>query len=127
VRVANDLQPKGIVWAGLYSQDIERLARFYQDVVGLRLIEGDARCKIFDAGAGALFELWGRGTAHTRKTPAEQSVVIGFLVDDLEAAVAQLRLRGLPADTPIDSYLGTRWAYFTDPEGNRFELKDLRG
>lgn len=121
------LNPKGIAWIGLYAQDIERLADFYASTLGLRLIEGDDACKIFDAGAGALFEIWGRGTARERKTPNEQSIVIGFLVERLEPIIQVLRERGLQPDTPIDSYLGTRWVYYTDPEGNRFEIKDSHG
>jgi predicted enzyme related to lactoylglutathione lyase len=121
------LNPNGIAWIGLYAQDIEVLGTFYAEVVGLRLIEGDGDSKIFDAGGGALFEIWGRGTAGVRKGPHEQSMIVGFLVDDLEPTVQALESRGLRSDTGIDRYLGTRWIYYTDPEGNRFELKDNRG
>lgn len=121
------LHPQGIAWVGLYAEDIERLGDFYGRVLGLPLIEGDEACKIFDAGGGALFEIWGRGTASAKKTPREQSTIVGFRVDRLEPVVEALAARGLTPDTPIDSYLGTRWVYFTDPEGNRFELKDERG
>ena len=122
------LNPKGFAWVGLYAQDIASLAAFYEQKVGLGLIEGDDHCCIFDAGTGALFEVWAKGHASTpRKSPREQSMIVGFLVDDLEHAVDGMRQRGLEPDTAIDSYLGTRWIYYTDPEGNRFELKDTRG
>jgi|HubBroStandDraft_1064217.scaffolds.fasta_scaffold174660_1 predicted enzyme related to lactoylglutathione lyase len=52
---------------------------------------------------------------------------VGFLVEQLEAVVSALKARGVEADTEIKSHLGTRWIYYTDPEGNRFELKDLHG
>ena len=74
-----------------------------------------------------MFEIWGRGISMERKSPSEQSMIVGFLVDHLEPAVQLLKDRGLAADTTIESYMGTRWIYFTDPEGNRFELKDNRG
>jgi [ribosomal protein S5]-alanine N-acetyltransferase len=122
------LQPKGIAWVGLFAMNQPALVRFYRDVVGLRVLEGDDDCCIFDAGGGALFEVWGRGTASvSRKSPQEQSMLVGFLVDDLDTAVAALQAKGLAADSKIDSYLGTRWVYYTDPEGNRFELKDAKG
>jgi hypothetical protein len=54
-------------------------------------------------------------------------MIVGFLVDDLESTVQALESRSLRSDTGIDRYLGTRWIYYTDPEGNRFELKDNRG
>jgi [ribosomal protein S5]-alanine N-acetyltransferase len=127
MRTPTIFNPKGFAWVGLFAQDIDLLAQFYENVLGLRLIEGDERCKIFDAGNGALFEIWGRGMARSRKTPLEQSMIVGILVEQLEPVVAGLRARGLKSDTEIDSYLGTRWIYFTDPEGNRFELKDTKG
>jgi predicted enzyme related to lactoylglutathione lyase len=119
------LNPRGFAWIGLFAQDITSLSDFYENKVGLRLIESSADCHIFDAGAGALFEVWRNGQdLGRRKTPGEQSMIVGFLVDNLELAVSRLKERGLHSDTDIDSYLGTRWVYFTDPEGNRFELKD---
>jgi [ribosomal protein S5]-alanine N-acetyltransferase len=122
------LAPRGIAWVGLFAMNQPALVNFYRDVVRLRVIEGDDTCCIFDAGGGALFEVWGRGSASaSRKTHGEQSMLAGFWVDDLDAAVSALQARDLPADTKIDRYLGTRWVYYTDPEGNRFELKDAKG
>ena len=56
------------------------------------------------------------------------AIAEGALISDsLEPVVEQLGVRGLLPDTKIESYMGTRWVYFTDPEGNRFEIKDNRG
>ena len=120
--------PKGIAWVGLYAADLARLSDFYERQVGLRVVgRSDGAC-IFDAGAGSLFEIWGSGYASkTGKTPREQSMQVGFQVDRLEAAIASLSARGVEPDTEIDSHRGTRWIPYTDPEGNRFELKDLHG
>lgn len=122
------LNPKGFAWAGLFAASLPKLVEFYEHKVGLRVLERHDDCCIFDAGSGALFEIWEKGYASsTRKTPREQSVLIGFLVERLEPVVEILKARGLEPDTQIDSYLGTRWINFTDPEGNRFELKDEHG
>ena len=122
------LNPKGIVWVGLFAEDLPALASFYEQTVGLRLLEEADGCVIFDAGAGQLFELWGNGHASkSRKSPSEQSVLMGFLVDRMETVIADFDARGLKADSEIGSHLGTRWVYFTDPEGNRFEIKDING
>lgn len=121
-------KPTGVAWVGLYAAHLPRLVDFYENQVGFRVLERDGHCCIFDAGAGALFEVWGKGFASSlRKTTREQSVLVGFMVERLEPVVEELRTRGLQADTEIDSYLGTRWIYYTDPEGNRFELKDRHG
>lgn len=119
------LNPNGIAWVGLHAERFDALVDFYATVVGFRIIERDDTCCIFEAGGGALFEIWAKGKAALpRKTPAEQSMLVGFAVASLELAVAELRARGLEPETEIDSYLGTRWIHYTDPEGNRFELKD---
>jgi predicted enzyme related to lactoylglutathione lyase len=122
------LNPQGIAWVGLFASDLPKLVSFYEKTLGLRVIEQDKQSCIFDAGAGALFELWGKGYASsTRKTPREQSMLVGLLVDRLEPVVEALKARGLQSDTAIESYLGTRWIHYSDPEGNRFELKDTNG
>jgi predicted enzyme related to lactoylglutathione lyase len=122
------LNPAGVAWVGLYAKHLPTLADFYERVVGFRVVERDDQCCVFDVGAGALFEIWGKGFASSsRKTTQEQSVLVGFLVERLEPAVESLRGRGLHPDTKIESYLGTRWIHYTDPEGNRFEVKDHHG
>jgi predicted enzyme related to lactoylglutathione lyase len=120
------LNPKGVAWVGLYASDLPTLIDFYENRIGFQVLERDQNYCIFDAGAGSLFEIWGNGFSSAgHKSSREQSVVVGFLVEQLEAAVLSLKARGVAADTEIKSYLGTRWIYYTDPEGNRFELKDL--
>ncbi len=122
------LNPLSIAWAGLYAEDFNALIAFYENTLGLKLLERGERFALLDAGGGALFEIWGRGFSSTgRKTPRRQSVFIGFLVEHLEPAVEALKSRGLVADGEIGSHAGTRWIHYTDPEGNRFELKDMRG
>ena len=122
------LNPLGIGWVGLFANDLTQLAVFYERTLGLRVIERAEGYCIFDAGCGALFELWSEGFASPgRKTPREQSMLVGFTVERLEPAIEMLRNRGLHADTEIGTHLGTRWLHFKDSEGNRFELKDTNG
>jgi len=122
------LNPKGVAWVGLYAMDLGQLVSFYEHKLGLRLIERAEKFCIFDAGANTHFEIWPNGlSVPSCKSPHEQSMIVGFLVERLEPVIAELQTRGLNPDTDINSYLGTRWIYYTDPEGNRFELKDNNG
>lgn len=122
------IQPLGVAWVGLYAERLQVLADFYERTVGFRLVERHDNVCIFDAGAGTFFELWGKGmSVLDGKSPRQQSMLVGFLVERLEPVIEQLRGRGLEPDTEIDTYLGTRWINYTDPEGNRFELKDRHG
>jgi predicted enzyme related to lactoylglutathione lyase len=122
------LSPTGIAWAGLAAENQARLVDFYSETVGLRIIESTEGYTLFDAGNGAMFEIWGDGVAsNERKTTRQQSVIIGFQVANRETAMAELSSRGLLPDGKIGSHMGTRWIHYKDPEGNRFELKDLNG
>jgi predicted enzyme related to lactoylglutathione lyase len=117
---------QGLIWAGLLVADLERAVSFYRDVIGLPLIERDKRCALFDAGSGALFELWPTGSASSSaKTPEQQSLRIALRVDDLDNAVSKLKSRGVQFLGDIGEYEGTRWINFIDPEGNRLELKEV--
>ena len=54
---------------------------------------------------------------------------VGFAVDDIHAARAALIERGAKPLTEIDGAAdsGGVWCYFTDPEGNVFELSQRTG
>jgi len=117
---------QGFIWAGLLVSDLEKAITFYRDALGLPLIERDKTCALFDAGNGALFELWPTGVASSSaKTPLQQSLRIALRVDDLNDAVSKLKGRGVRFTGEIDEYEGTRWINFIDPEGNRLELKEV--
>lgn len=121
------MQPKGIIWAGLSVQDLAGEIAFYRDVLGLTLRRSGADWAHFEAGGGALFELFSGGQAREEaKSPAEQALVIGFEVADLAAEVALLESRGVQFTGEIESYRQQSWATFVDPEGNRLELKEIR-
>jgi len=125
---ASMIQPLGVAWVGLHAENLPALADFYAKTVGFLVVECSDHMCMLDAGRGTLLELWGEGASSpSGKTSRQQPLLVGFLVERLESVVEELRGRGLEPDTPIDSYAGTRWIYYTDPEGNRFEFKDLHG
>ena len=116
------MQPKGIIWAGLSVQDLAGEIAFYRDVLGLTLRRSGADWAHFEAGGGALFELFSGGQAQEgAKSPAEQALVIGFEVEDLAAEVAVLESRGVRfsrtdreltaarAGRPLSIRRGTGW------------------
>ena len=53
--------------------------------------------------------------------PLEQQAMVNYRVEDLDAMVAQLRAAGVAVDEPQETEQG-RFAWASDPEGNRFEL-----
>jgi predicted enzyme related to lactoylglutathione lyase len=46
-------------------------------------------------------------------------------VDNFDAAITGLKQKGVHFIGDIGEYAGTRWAQFTDPEGNRLEIKEI--
>jgi predicted enzyme related to lactoylglutathione lyase len=119
---------RGLVWAGVYVQDLDASISFYRDVLSLPLLDRGEDWAHFDSGSGTLLELFAGGTARQApKKPEEQSIVLGLHVDDLDQAVIELKDRGvhfLPGQS--GEFAGTRWAHFSDSEGNRLEIKEIR-
>jgi len=116
----------GFVWAGLLVQDLEASVSFYRDVLGLLLLGKGDDWAHFDAANGALLELMSGGQASRQpKRPEQQSIVVGLRVQDLDSAIAELKQKGVNFIGDIGVYKDTRWAHFTDPEGNRLEIKQV--
>ena len=118
---------QGLVWAGIYVQELRVSIAFYRDVLGLPLLDQGEEWAHFDSGAGTLLELFtgGRST-QAAKTPDQQSIVLGLRVDDLDRALAELHQRGVQfIPEGAGEFAGTRWAHFSDIEGNRLEVKQL--
>jgi catechol 2,3-dioxygenase-like lactoylglutathione lyase family enzyme len=104
---------------------LEASVSFYRDVLGLVLLDQGDGWTHFDAGGGALLELFGDGKAsQVAKKPDQQSTVVGLRVADLTLAAAELEQRGVHLGERGE-YGNTQWVYFTDPEGNQLEIKEV--
>ena len=104
----------------IYVEDLERMLRFYRDVLGLKL----------EHQTESYVELRGKGGANIalhagRRSDGggERQWFLEFKVDNIEAAAKELGARGVEV-----SAINERWwgkdAGFTDPEGNRLELEE---
>ena len=107
--------------------DINRAAEFYGEALGLDLVARrddlpQNREAEFSAGEGGLVAYESVAAGQSRGTLA------GFRVDDIDAAVAALRERGvafeeydlpdLKTESGIASVGDVRAAWFKDPDGN---------
>jgi predicted enzyme related to lactoylglutathione lyase len=117
---------QGFVWSGIHVEDMAEMICFYEDVLGLPLLGQDEGWAHFDAGDGALLELFSGGQrSHTVKKPSEQSIAIGLRVADLAQAVEELERKEVHFIGDTGEYEDTRWRRFSDPEGNRLEIKEV--
>jgi predicted enzyme related to lactoylglutathione lyase len=101
------------------ADDVDRAKAFYADVFGWTYDEWDAdTAMIHPGGEGAI-----GGDIHKRDTPTTPTVVI--TVDSIDDALDAVIKAGGQRLGAIET-LGDegRYAYFTDPEGNRLGLWD---
>ena len=105
--------------------DIDRATRFYQEQVGLKLLdETPSGCR-FGAGKGSQLTV-------RRGQPNVGQTVAHFEVDDLEAVIRDLTSRGVafeeyetPKTVNFIAQVGpARGAWFKDPDGNVLGVRE---
>lgn len=110
----------------IFARDIVRSAEFYGKVLGLRETyrfppSGVALHIEFDAGRHTVAVSSDAGLASHGMPPSSPGhpFELGLKVDDVDAAVDELRKAGVPIlREPFDSEAGNRVAYLADPDGN---------
>jgi catechol 2,3-dioxygenase-like lactoylglutathione lyase family enzyme len=110
------------VWIGVVSDDLEAQRRFYREVLGLQEMEAGESWIEFDMGSNRVFELIARNpNVPQYGTPG---TVVGFEVEDIQAAAAELTARGVERVSDVEGGpdSGQYWCYFRDGEGNLFEI-----
>jgi catechol 2,3-dioxygenase-like lactoylglutathione lyase family enzyme len=117
---------KGVRWIGVGTTSVTAMRSFAVEVLGMRLVGKDTEEFVELAmGDGAKLELFGSGAVADGPWLFEANpVVAGFLVDDIEAARAELgRTPGveLLGDLRVmpDGYA---WQHFRAPDGHVYEL-----
>jgi predicted enzyme related to lactoylglutathione lyase len=101
----------------IYSKDADALRAFFRDVLELRHV---------DAGGGWL--LFALPPAEIAMHPAEgeDSVELYLMCDDIEAAVARLREKGVEFDGGITDQGWGRLTTIVLPDGGRLGLYEPR-
>jgi hypothetical protein len=107
---------EGLIFAGVGSAEHEAVARFLSDALGVELeAAGDVRRLLF--GNGSSLALVPQDYV---EPPSD--TLLGFLVDDVEAATGELAAKGIEPDGELNSGYGFRYRHFRAPDGRRFEL-----
>lgn len=105
--------------------DLDRAKRFFNEQVGLTIVEEAPYAIRFAAGKGTQFSVR-RGQPNTGQTVGH------FEVDDIESVVRDLTSRGVtfeeyesPKTTNFIAQIGpARGAWFKDPDGNVFGVRE---
>jgi lactoylglutathione lyase len=119
-----------LTYVRLLVDDYASCFRFYRDVMGFPVTFGDedGGYADFDVGANVSLALFVRQyqTDHVGAPAAASGdkVAVVFEVDDVDAAIEELRRRGAPVSAePADrTDWGIRVGYIRDPDGNLLEL-----
>jgi len=104
------------------SKDPKALRNWYRDVLGISLETwGGAKLR-YDAPDHPPFLVWSAFPSSTDyMAPSTREFMIDFAVDDLDAFVARLKLKGV-AILKRDADPNGKFAWIVDPDGTKIEL-----
>jgi len=106
----------GLVFAGSATDNRAEMSEFVGTVLGLpRITDAGVDADLFGLPDGARFAV----SSALGMGPTARAV--GFLVDDLDAARAELEAAGARPDEPSETALH-RYLHFTAPDGHLYEL-----
>lgn len=119
-------------YAKLPAQDVERARAFYRDVLGFEPARDHQSHLFYECGGSSFLVFPSSGSASGTHDQ------VGFVVDDVEAAAAELRSRGVELETydappgcsfrdGIMDYGPVKAAWFKDSEGNLISIAQFVG
>lgn len=108
---------RGIVFAGTATEARREMRQFAQEVLGMTpAAVGGVEADLFDLPDGSAFAVASPGgMGRTDRS-------LGFLVDDVDAAVADLVRAGIAVDPYVSRNDRERYVHFTAPDGQVYEL-----
>lgn len=105
-----------IGWLGTRTERFEELTAFYERVLGLAPSHEEPGFRVYTLPDGRNVEVFGPGyQGHDHFTTGP---VVGLAVEDLPAAVEELRAAGVE----LLGEAGPTWQHFRGPDGNVYEL-----
>ena len=120
---------RGIGGVFFKSEDPEKLQAWYRDILGIQIDSfGGAffRWSTLDTsnGAGTVFAPFKADTEYF--SPSQKPFMVNFVVDNLDAMLAQARQGGAVVEDKITEESYGKFGWLLDPEGNKIELWEPR-
>ncbi len=118
---------------GIFVIDMAKMIRFYRDVLGFEIKEGEDTSNVYLVKDGTLFLLYGRGDFENM-THRKYEYVKGLnghteialyvdTFDEVDAEYARVIANGAVSVLPPETEpWGQRTCYVADPEGNLIEI-----
>jgi catechol 2,3-dioxygenase-like lactoylglutathione lyase family enzyme len=122
-----------VIETSLYVDDLDRAARFYEQVLELPVLTGDARFCAYDVGGMSVLLVFRRGaTLETVHLPGGTipphdghgplHIALAIETDDLAAWETRLGEHGVAIEGRADWPRGGHSIYFRDPDNHLVEL-----
>jgi catechol-2,3-dioxygenase len=131
----NAAQPKldRVIETCLYADDLDRAARFYEEVLGLPVMTADSRFRAYDVGGRSVLLIFRRGaTRETVHMPegtipphdghGDLHIAFAIALDELPDWERRLTAHGIPIEGRAKWTLGGESIYFRDPDRHLLEL-----
>lgn len=124
----------GIIETALYVDDVNRASKFYEEVLGLRQIGGDAeRLRAYSVADRDVLLLFKRGaTTQAVETPlgiipphdgtGQNHFALAIVASELASWEQHLEERGIAIESRVHWPRGGISIYFRDPDGHLVEL-----
>ena len=108
------------------SPDEKKLYAWYEKHLGIAAKPGEGvtfpwrRADDASQEEMTVWSIFPATTKYFKDSKAE--FMVNYIVDDLDATLAELRAAGAAVDDNVESYEYGRFGWITDPDGNRIEL-----
>jgi catechol 2,3-dioxygenase-like lactoylglutathione lyase family enzyme len=113
------MKVKGLIWLGTKTDRFADMARFYEEVLGLRPTIKEPDFAVYRLPGGEAVELFGPTAGHDHFVTGP---VAGFWVDDVAEARAEMEVKGVEFTGPTVTDGGYAWAHFRAPDGTVYEI-----
>lgn len=114
----------GLHWVGTRTRSHDATVAFFAEVLGLPIELQQPDFTVLRVADGSSVEVFGPGTEYNRHLTHP---VVGFLVDDLGAAAAELEQAGAEIVLPRQEGDTGAWLHVRAPDGFVYELSEEHG
>jgi predicted enzyme related to lactoylglutathione lyase len=116
---------KAITWAGVRTERWAETVELLEQRLGLKRERSEAGVTVLTLPNGDTVEVFRSDEPeHQHFTTGP---VVGFLVDDMDAATRELETAGITMITPVARGGGMSWVHFRGPDGTVWELTSRDG